>query len=82
MAGPTETEEHPLSYHRKWALMSQRDLARVAGCTASTVYLIEAGRTMPQLQMMRKICDALGLDWQDVTEFRVAMHQHGLVPLE
>jgi DNA-binding XRE family transcriptional regulator len=53
--------------------LSQRDLAKKAGVTASTIYLIENGRTEPRLRVMRQICDALGVNALDVDEFRAAL---------
>jgi DNA-binding XRE family transcriptional regulator len=55
---------------RRNQLLSQRDLARKARITPSTVYLIEAGRTRPRLKVMRQICEALAVPPQDVDEFR------------
>lgn len=58
---------------RRRQLLSQRDLARKAGVTASTIYLIEAGRTEPRLKVMRQICEALGVGPMEVDEFRTAL---------
>ena len=56
---------------RRRRLLSQRELAKRAGVAPSSVYLIERRRTAPQLAVMRKILDALGLDNPaDVDEFR------------
>jgi DNA-binding XRE family transcriptional regulator len=55
---------------RRRQLLSQRDLARKAGVTASTIYLIETGRTEPRLKIMRLICDALGVSPMEIDEFR------------
>jgi DNA-binding XRE family transcriptional regulator len=55
---------------RRNQLLSQRDLARKARITPSTVYLIEAGRTRPRLKVMRQICEALSVAPTDVDEFR------------
>jgi transcriptional regulator with XRE-family HTH domain len=49
--------------------LSQRDLARKAGVTASTIYLIENGRTEPRLSIMRRLCDSLGVSPAEVDEF-------------
>lgn len=58
---------------RRNQLLSQRDLARKARITPSTVYLIEAGRTRPRLKVMRQICEALGVAPQEVDEFRLEL---------
>jgi DNA-binding XRE family transcriptional regulator len=58
---------------RRNQLLSQRDLAQKAGVTASTIYLIETGRTEPRLKIMRQICEALGVKPLDVDEFRRAL---------
>jgi transcriptional regulator with XRE-family HTH domain len=55
---------------RRNQLLSQRDLARKANVTPSTIYLIESGKTRPRLKVMRQICEALGVDPRDVEEFR------------
>jgi DNA-binding XRE family transcriptional regulator len=65
----------PLRTIRRRQLMSQRDLAQKAGVTASTIYLIEVGRTEPRLKVMRQICEALGVKPQDVDEFRRALEE-------
>jgi transcriptional regulator with XRE-family HTH domain len=54
-------------------LLSIRDLARKASVAASTVYLIEAGRTTPQLHVVARLADALGVAPSEVTEFRRAI---------
>jgi DNA-binding XRE family transcriptional regulator len=55
---------------RRRQLLSQRDLAQKAGVTASTVYLIETGRTEPRLKIMRQLCEALNVHPMEVDEFR------------
>jgi DNA-binding XRE family transcriptional regulator len=55
---------------RRRQLLSQRDLAQRAGVTASTVYLIETGRTEPRLSVMRRLCVTLGVQPMEVDEFR------------
>lgn len=63
---------------RRNQLLSQRDLAKKAQVTPSTIYLIEAGQTRPRLKIMRKICEALALAPQEITEFRIEL---GLEPV-
>lgn len=60
----------PLRIVRRQHLLSQRDLAKKADITPSTVYLIETGRVRPRLKVMRQICEALGVRPQDIDEFR------------
>jgi transcriptional regulator with XRE-family HTH domain len=55
---------------RRNQLLSQRDLARKANVTPSTIYLIESGKTRPRLKVMRQICEALEVDPREVEEFR------------
>ena len=56
---------------RHRALLSQRALAKQAGVSPSSIYLIERGRTAPRPLVMRKIVDALGVaDPMEVDEFR------------
>lgn len=58
---------------RRRKLLSQRDLADKAGITTSTIYLTEAGKSTPRLQVMRKLSDALQVDPMEVDEFRKAI---------
>jgi DNA-binding XRE family transcriptional regulator len=60
---------------RRRQLLSQRDLARKAGVTASTIYLIETGRTEPRLKIMRLICDALNVSPMEIDEFRDSLER-------
>ena len=54
-------------------LWSQRELARRAGVAEGTVIFAETGRRLPRLLTMRRIADALGVDWSEVAEFREAV---------
>lgn len=64
----------PLKSIRRRNLLSQRDLARRANITASTVYLVENGRVVPRIKVMRALCDALGIeDPMEVDEFKIAL---------
>jgi transcriptional regulator with XRE-family HTH domain len=54
-------------------LLSIRELARQAGIAPSTVYLIEAGRTVPRLSMVRRLAATLEIDPAAVDEFRQAI---------
>ena len=67
-------QPQPLRILRRNALYTQRELAEKADVTASTIYLIEKGRTQtPQLVIMRKICEALGCKPQDIREFATCL---------
>jgi DNA-binding XRE family transcriptional regulator len=54
-------------------LLSRRELGQLAGVARSTIYLIEAGRTTPQFSVVRRLCEALEVDPQDIAEFRRAI---------
>ena len=58
-------------------LWSQRELARLAGVAEWTVVAAEAGRRVPRLVTMRKLADALGVEWHEVDEFRQAIEAKG-----
>lgn len=73
-----QPEVHSLKYHRRWELLSQRDLARLAGITASTIYLIETGKTNASMPVMRKLCKVLGVSWEEVAEFKQALARDGI----
>jgi transcriptional regulator with XRE-family HTH domain len=65
-----------LAARRKRKLLSQRDLAKKAGVSVSTVALLETGRSTPKLVTIRRICDALRIaDPAEVVEFRMAFFQ-------
>jgi len=51
-------------------LFSIRELARRAGVAPSTIFLIEAGRTIPRQRVARQISEALGAEPMEVEEFR------------
>ncbi len=54
-------------------LWSQRELASRAGVSENTIIYAETGRRLPRLLTMRRIADALGVDWNDVAEFRASV---------
>ncbi len=54
-------------------LWSQRELGRRAGVAEGTVINIETGSHPPRLITMRKLADALGVEWQEVAEFRAVV---------
>jgi DNA-binding XRE family transcriptional regulator len=51
-------------------LLSIRELARQASVAPSTVYLIEAGRTIPRQRVARQIARVLRVDPMEVDELR------------
>lgn len=59
-----------LKWWRRERLLTQRELAKRAGVAASTVYLIEAGRALPQLRIMIRLADALDVSPEQISEFR------------
>jgi len=54
-------------------LWSQGELARRAGVAVRTIINIETGKRVPRLLTMRRIAEALEVDWNEVDEFRVAV---------
>ena len=54
-------------------LWSQRELAERAGVAEGTVISAETGKRLPRLLTMRRLADALGVDWREVDEFRAAV---------
>jgi CheY-like chemotaxis protein len=72
-AGAPHSGPRPLREVRVEHLLSIRELARAAGVAPSPIYLIEAGRTTPQLSIIRKIAGALGVEPREISEFRQAI---------
>ena len=58
-------------------LWSQRELARRAGVAEWTVVAAEAGRRVPRLVTMRKLAEALAVEWHVIDEFRRAVEAKG-----
>jgi transcriptional regulator with XRE-family HTH domain len=56
-------------------LWSQRELARRAGVSQSTIVAIEAGERATQLLTMRRVANALDVDWLEITEFAEALQE-------
>ena len=54
------------------ALLSMRQLARKAGLSATTIYLLETHQRTPQLLTVHKLSQALGIDPLAIDEFRAA----------
>jgi transcriptional regulator with XRE-family HTH domain len=61
-------------------LLSMRELAALAQVAPSTIYLIEKGRTVPRLSMVRRLAAALEVDPLTVDEFRRAIEQASQSP--
>ena len=62
-----------LQEHRIRRLWSQRELARQANVAERTIINAERGHRLPRLLTMRRIADALEVDWQEIDEFRAAV---------
>ena len=58
-------------------LLTIRELAEQAGVAPSTIYLLEAGRTRPSLRIIRQLAEALGVEPQEVDEFRQVIEAPG-----
>lgn len=61
---------------REWRirkLWSQAELAQRSGVSVRTIVSIEAGTKMPRLLTMRRLADALNVDWHEIDEFRVTV---------
>lgn len=69
-------EPRPLRHWRAEHLLTVRELAQLADVASSTIYLMEAGRTIPHVSVMRRVAAALEVDAQDIAEFRRAIAVH------
>ncbi len=58
---------------RRRNLFSIIQLAEKAGVSTRTIVDLEHGRTVPRLQTMRKVSEALGVDPESIEEFRNAI---------
>ena len=52
--------------------MTQRELARRAGCTRQTIHAIEAAKYGPSLELAFRIAEVFGVGVQDVFQYDVA----------
>lgn len=68
-----ETRPLTLEQHRRWRMMTQRDLAKAAKCGQQTIVSIERGGRSTRFDTMRRISAALGVEPRDVAEFRRAI---------
>jgi putative transcriptional regulator len=51
--------------------MTQRELARRAGCTRQTIHAIEAAKYGPSLELAIKIAEVFGVGIDDVFQYKV-----------
>ncbi len=58
---------------RRARLFTQQSLAEQANIAVSTIYLIEAGRTTPRFNIIKKLCTALKVEPAEVDEFQAAL---------
>ncbi|MCC6177270.1 MAG: helix-turn-helix transcriptional regulator [Chloroflexi bacterium] len=66
----------PLRVVRAEHLLSIRELARIAAVAPSTIYMIEAGRSVPRFAAIRRICTALGVQAHEIAEFRRVVERY------
>jgi putative transcriptional regulator len=52
--------------------MTQRELARRAGCTRQTIHAIEAAKYGPSLELAFKIAEVFGVGIEEVFQHKVA----------
>ena len=52
--------------------MTQRELARRAGCTRQTIHAIEAAKYGPSLELAFKVAEVLGVPIDEVFQYEVA----------
>jgi transcriptional regulator with XRE-family HTH domain len=64
---------------RLQALLSMRQLARKAGISPTTIYLLESGQRSPQLLTIYKLSRALGVCPEEIEEFRRALDRESTV---
>lgn len=55
--------------------LSQRDLATKAGVAPKTIVDLELGRQEPRLRTIRRIAEALGVEVDQIDEFRQALEE-------
>jgi transcriptional regulator with XRE-family HTH domain len=58
---------------RTGQVLTIRDIAAKAGVSTKTVVDLEAGRAVPKFRTIRKLASALGVNPEDITEFRNAI---------
>jgi DNA-binding XRE family transcriptional regulator len=68
-----ELDRRSLRDVRAERLLTTHELALLAGVAPSTIYMIEVGRSTPQLSVIRRLSEALEIDPRAITEFRRAI---------
>jgi transcriptional regulator with XRE-family HTH domain len=58
-----------LALLRAQRLLTQRELAEKAQVTRATVALIEGGKSLASFGTISRMCEALGVKWEEVDEF-------------
>jgi transcriptional regulator with XRE-family HTH domain len=61
-----QSDVAPLTIFRVAQGLTQRELARAAGCSPATVYNAEARRHRPRELTVRAIADALGVEVEEL----------------
>ena len=56
-------------------MLTPTKLAREANVNRGTVYAIEAGKWLPNLETVRKLSEALEVDPMEVDEFKAAIER-------
>jgi putative transcriptional regulator len=62
--------------------MTQRELARRAGCTRQTIHAIEAAKYGPSLELAFKIAEVFGVGIEEVFQYEVASRARRASDLE
>lgn len=63
----------PLNELRRRRALSLAALAARAGVAPKTINDVERGLVVPKLRTVRRLCDALGVEPAEVTEFAAAI---------
>ncbi len=68
---------------REWRatrLLGVKALALRSGVSNKTIVQIEHGRQVPKFSTIRRLCDALEVEPQEVSEFAAAIAEWGAAP--
>lgn len=63
-------EEHPVKVWREYRRMNQSELAAAAGISSAYLSQIESGTRNGSKSVLMHIAEALGVDREDIAEFR------------